>query len=722
MNGINQRLYNELFEKREVSCFLESYRDIYDQIWPCENLFKQFLSSNDTSVKMDTAKKIYFYIQMYDNFFLPSNYINNTIDYQERYKVNNTLGYIPQDHVIHSVNTYILGVYLFFNMTVLNKKLLDQILYAGSNKDKIQIFIKNWRCFAFYHDVGYYWETNFNSVENQECNDGKESNATRKDNSFWYDSIYFYVIKSVARLIVNIAFLRNSDKKFCLESLLNNINCIWIYDGETIDLDGLNATLHEFDSATMICDSDTLYGLGNSYPLLEEEKHLCVIFDQTNTAVAFIIKESNKFTKCIFRENYYLDVSNARLPEGWYCKYFVSDFKNNILRLVPTGQFGIVFAFFDNLPEKHKNQFDFYNAHNCEINDFYNCICEWLILNTKDRDLSNNTAIDLIKGKYTKDSFIEIIRNNLLDFCKKRDDKCFSREKLEETIRKAANEIIKSSEKLKEEVITNQNRIYQKENGVSYDILSYSHHLYVQLLNHFGLLGNNEANINVDNYNFATQYNKNGIDKLFNHNPSNEFAENLYKKIVELCDNLKISIKALFNYSPEHSSFDHGLISSGLLYQSAVLNNLILNFSTSNKAVKLSWYDVPDVNFFNSQECIDQYANIIFAVLLHNVATKENSPKVGVMYKQNIQINPFAFYGALCDLLQLWGRPKQINLSKSYLPEHHFLDTDFDIVAVENKIKIFCSRGDLEYVKNKINEGKTYIQGIQNIIEVHSIE
>ena len=723
MNGINQRLFDNLFVKKEVSCFVDSYRDLYYQIWPCEDMFIKFIKSNDSSVKMDTAKKIYFYIQMYDNFFLPSDYINNTIDYQEKFKVDDTLGYIPQDHVIHSINTYILGIYLFFNSTIFSNKLLDQILDTHSHKEKVLIFVKNWRCFAFYHDVGYYWETNVKIKQNDDTQESNKLGESLEDHYFWYNSLYFYVIRNVARLIVNVSFLRNGNKKFCLETVINNsVESKWLNNDKIIDSDTIKKVLSEFETATLICDSDTLDGISQSYPIIEDNKYLCVVLDETNVPLAFLIKKSNIIIDYICKENFHLDIFNSRLPKGISCQFFINDFKGKLLSYTPRYQHATIENFFNNLPDRYKNQIDFYDKHTYEIDSFYNGICEWLLTNTKERDLSN-TSIDLIKSKYAKEAFVDVLKNTLIDYCKKCDDKSLLKEQLPDTIKKYTREITKLSSKLSDEIYNTQNRIYQRENGVSHDILFYSQCLYKNLLAFFGLSCKNEnTSINVKNYSFIATDVEKGIVNLFNHDPSNEFAKNLYNKIIELCNDLQISSEKLFNYSPEHSLFDHGIVSSGLLYQFAILNNSLLKFYYKDESISLSWYNLPNINFFDSKECIDQYGNIIFAVLLHNIKTRESDSLRGVKYKQNIRINPFAFYGALCDLLQLWGRPKQVNLSKSYLPEHHFLDTNFDIVVTDNKIKLLCSRSDLEYVQKKIDEGKTYLPGIEAIIEIHSID
>lgn len=55
--NINSRLYRILFAEKSVTKDNSFYRKYYNYIWPCEKLFKDFIKSKDSSVKLDYAKK-----------------------------------------------------------------------------------------------------------------------------------------------------------------------------------------------------------------------------------------------------------------------------------------------------------------------------------------------------------------------------------------------------------------------------------------------------------------------------------------------------------------------------------------------------------------------------------------------------------------------------------------------------------------------------------------
>ena len=70
--NINSRLYRILFAEKSVTKDNSFYRKYYHYIWPCEKLFKDFIKSKDSSVKLDYAKKIFEYINLFDDVLLPS--------------------------------------------------------------------------------------------------------------------------------------------------------------------------------------------------------------------------------------------------------------------------------------------------------------------------------------------------------------------------------------------------------------------------------------------------------------------------------------------------------------------------------------------------------------------------------------------------------------------------------------------------------------------------
>ncbi len=56
---IDKHFYDELFVEKKVSCYKDIYLYLYNEIWPSAKDFEKFLISTETSLKLDTAKRIY---------------------------------------------------------------------------------------------------------------------------------------------------------------------------------------------------------------------------------------------------------------------------------------------------------------------------------------------------------------------------------------------------------------------------------------------------------------------------------------------------------------------------------------------------------------------------------------------------------------------------------------------------------------------------------------
>lgn len=83
-------------------------------------------------------------------------------------------------------------------------------------------------------------------------------------------------------------------------------------------------------------------------------------------------------------------------------------------------------------------------------------------------------------------------------------------------------------------------------------------------------------------------------------------------------------------------------------------------------------------------------------------------------------MNAFSYFCTFCDVLQKWKRPKQLDFSKTNLPEHHYMNDDFDLVVTSNNIMIVCNNFDVDTIKKDIQNAETFLSGISNIIQIKS--
>jgi len=209
MNTINEMLLDSLFSNSKHTI---SGREIYSyvkrRIFPNADEYISFLKLSDMNEKRELAKKIIKRLCMFSNHQLPSEIIINISQY-ERSKENQSIdqNYIPQDHFVHIVNTYIFGVYLYFEHPSFAREL--NLLFSDKREGdnylrKINAtndFIRSWKSFCLFHDVGYPFEIYYGSTKK---NLSEETLNELQD----FNNIYTHLknqltFKALAKLVIN---------------------------------------------------------------------------------------------------------------------------------------------------------------------------------------------------------------------------------------------------------------------------------------------------------------------------------------------------------------------------------------------------------------------------------------------------------------------------------------------------------------------------------------
>jgi len=169
MNTINETLLSNLFlnTKRETPQ-QEIYSFVKGRIFPNAKEYVHFLRLSDLNEKREVAKRIVKRLCMCSNYQPPYEMIIN-VSQQEKSKKNQSIdkNYIPQDHFVHVVNTYIFGVYLYFNHPSCSREL--NLCFSDKRKEfnysrkinTVNDFISSWKSFCLYHDIGYPFEIQY---------------------------------------------------------------------------------------------------------------------------------------------------------------------------------------------------------------------------------------------------------------------------------------------------------------------------------------------------------------------------------------------------------------------------------------------------------------------------------------------------------------------------------------------------------------------------------
>lgn len=153
------------------------YREHRHMAFPNEEMFKEFLSEPDEQKKTQIAKDIILRLAFCSPFYIPNRYLFNLLHFEQMTKTTNQAGFTPQDHFVHSIYLYLLGIYIFFYHRNIHSAVLShfkhyrmiseksQTLHRRSTADSNAIydFLYAWRLFALAHDVGYPWENDGSS-------------------------------------------------------------------------------------------------------------------------------------------------------------------------------------------------------------------------------------------------------------------------------------------------------------------------------------------------------------------------------------------------------------------------------------------------------------------------------------------------------------------------------------------------------------------------------
>lgn len=702
MNTIDERLYDELFEKKHVNCQIELYRLLYNLIWPCEDLFKQFLISTDTSVKIKYAKKIFYVFNSRNEILFPDFIINELISVQQ-YDLKRNTNYIPQDHLIHSINLYVLGIYAFFNIEVFHRKLINET----NEKNlllKTETFVKKWILFSFYHDIGYVIEGNVDQGGNI-----RNKAVVQKYKDINDALVYKYATQCLAKLITNIYVLRQSKKTFKADKDIV-LNYDWIFDNNRITGMELVSKLQLYDDYVLLDGINSEDDYNYVSWLLQDINYLIVYENTTGTQLAYkfvnrngdIEVAYNNSLICQYSEffdeirNLYLSNKHSNIQ----CKYYANGLKNKISDMLPRKYKNEIWDYYDTcVPNDIKKKISLASNPNY-IEYVYTLINQWLCEITVEYDSNKEKIVKSPTESATErallyffEKYTSLHLKEILNFGNS------TKEKLQR--------IIEIFEKIPPNEVDKKIReYYNNDNGTIQPILHYFSNLLKSI--------NEELNKDCKYIDITDN-----IIKLspFYYNDSNTLAKKIYLNMQEASTRLKIDFNLLKEYSTDYTSCDHGVVSASILFHIFSFNEKMLKLMCKNPLLGLTYHNSSMACQSNEDESIEIYSNVIFSILLHNIYTK-SSKEYGINYKQNIDINAFSYFCSLMDALQKWGRTKQLDMSVVDIPKDHFLQHDFDIVFTDYKIKIICSTDISGSMRKEINKLEEYLPGASHIIKL----
>lgn len=733
MSNLYNRFLLEMFDKKQVRCHSDIYFREFESIWPCEWYFRQFLSSTTNDLRIEYAKKIYMHLRAFEDVILPEFTISNVISLQTTKLSETNAGYVPQDHVIHSINLYILGIYIFFNFPPFHKKILSEELANKMPQEKIQCFIKKWKAFSLYHDVGYFLEANIDKKGTSTVSPSDLLNYQQLHTHLLFE----YVTRSVARTILTAAIAQRSHRTFTHHTDDSQFHKIWrSVECEVNTSEGLRTMLSEFEGALMIEDVQSDRAFSHFVFVLDTQNVLMILLDEEDCPVGYALRTRDKISKIYIVKDSILDRSDVytahtckqlfeKLPLNCHITYCIQDAENSVYAHMPQEHSGLANHYYEKLPQSLHIPLSFAD-NDTKINQNYIDIYRWLI-RMAGSDLYNNrsipefdiykqsisshyiTAINCCLGKHIQTVLknaptiaVGEINNVLQEIAKSIQNK------------KTCQELISAIHQVAEQ-------LYSEEEGIAHDMLNYYEQTYQRVSFDFSNSAccvEDSLAKRLDSLKFIEQNGSGTVQiKLF-ANGDYPFEKNLYNKIRELSQKLQIDFDRLTTYSTDYTKGDHGLVSAGMLYQATVFAHYLAQYSKEHNDMKLAWHGVSGYTRLASETDVDDYAQVIFAILLHNIYTRKSNSNFGVDYQQSIEFAPFSFFCAFCDTFQKWHRPKQLDYSKTNLTANHFLGNEFDLVVTDEKICLKCNAQDAISIRKRLEDENMYLPGVLYLVHI----
>jgi hypothetical protein len=757
------------------------YRCLEERIFPNRDDFINFLQAGEIDERVNYAKKI-IRRMCFDSNYPPPYFLLENLLAAELSDVNKseTEKYTAQDHFMHIVNLYLLGIYAFFYHSTLNKALIS----AFSNKNRrsesarnlnipsIKDFIRSWKYFCIYHDITYPIEILYKKENNSISS--KEDTYKQFLDPFNNISKLLnkeYLIEAMAKLIVILELLDDNDNVL-LKDVFSNLDCSFDDEENTINVDDIIKQYGDYWGINKLYTYDNSKLVRN---FMDKKDLLSVLLDTTtgNPVGLLCFNEIKKdvFILC----NYDVEISKERI------KLILQDED-----MAMDNKFRIMY-FINDLKKLKKDIHDACGLEDGDIKKCGNFLKKWSDKNNKKK--SNFHDFYRIKnpqklGMYLYDKYEQTFKifNEL--FCCEPDgeyyipsrfrdegtveyeiqakiyNKYINKEKLSENISTNMKNVIKEkiTENMIEEINNNKpntkeelknilleklvklfndesknviNEILEKTcENVSKDVFNELEaefeescvmiHVFLVLSKRLGL-----DKVRDDDFLSTEGF---YIDKILTSCSKNTRINEIIKKLDNRFNKeINISLNTfLKDYVPEHICYDHGISASLFyLYSNFHAYNIIDNNSDNEndylKGLKLLIWGA-DIQAAKTK-LVDNYRFVIeqtaYAIMNHNIYTHEFKRNFDKEWITKINESPFSYFCILMDSLQLWNRPKFIahNL-RNWDPEFSYSNYNIIINDDELSILFLIYIDNKKKVENRINELNTYLENCTSLISI----
>ena len=628
---------------------------------------------------------------------------NTLIDLEEVNLVETDDAFITRDHSVHSVNIYLLGLYLYFSFGIFNKQIKSYFsssvfkhIYSYDNSTNVFLsFFNCWAIFSLNHDIGYPLEVlidndgNIKYSSQTKIIDNLNLMTDKIANEFSLNEIVFFVGLQV--------ILKTSN-----EDLIDNLNEVEL--SIVKDINKLDIT--EYTRLNNIIS----YNIFDYYKSAFTFSKMCFIVNNHKTLEKYLCYSvNNVLYQFSFNSKSVKEISEEFLKDPQFDVdfYYPKKFFNNIIKT--------------NLSKFKSYEKDIVSASSELLSEttisFAGIVDEASYIEflydiyTKIKSNLHDEVRAPTKEYYNKYllSFNEFIKEkiftSLSNFKLNINYETPIKDVLFNWYSKLA-ESINSPDEQKEDVVK---FLKQEGTNTSFNLKP----LFIRIKSQY-----TDA---------LAQYKESCFLKQENNKISFKDYSPVFKKFMQefvngygtlcvdsgLIDNID-KIASVMSYHPNHSLFDHGLASCLLTLENyfkiSVINDYNKSFFFRRHNI-----DIPSSKVFTTAT---------YSILVHNIYTSfwnELSSKKNI--KHSLIKNPFVYFCLFCDNLQIWDRPYRVNQGKIELNAPSLSSKDISIIPTKNKLCIQCISLEAEkIVSNFQKDLDDYLKDASKLISLNISE
>jgi hypothetical protein len=730
------------------------YLDNINRIFPGKNDFIQFLEEKDNQKRIDLSAALIVRLLKESCLYMPSKFLYSIVEIEERLtpKLNN-IQYFPQDHFVHIVNMYMLGVYLYMYHKKFHRTLnthLESVRQANDIKGIITKevllfdFIYCWRTFSLLHDIGYIYEFEYDNKDDKYNHISKDLFKIRSR----MKHLNQYILEELS-----ISWLSRMSSWTLIDESFPKINLTTLDPEYSIIYESLSRS--HLPLMQKPFDKD-IYKHHYSIPQLNGKMFYSILANICSVSNLVILVSNSKARKLLFsilpdlndKNKYNLHMHDNTFKSSTIDpEHFVYSLINGKLpQTIDTNIYDIhvycpnyissMISYFDDISTHIKGRFNKVRVDNA-CHKIINDTSVQVSTITSDTDYHNFEHIvynQLIKWWWTSNlsnttrskeniscDIESLIYNNVLDKNKY------------EIINVVINMIRESYNELDISNISSSS----KHNFDKYIDIILSRILNIEKIKDQTLekcLDDIQSGINdeTDRYYVLNEVN----DKYLKNTLEPMVKKNSRLLLREMVDSLlhksqMPAIKELLKYKPDYlksNSIDHGIASYYMceaMYGYYCAMSDIMKYNGSDKDLNILKKTISIINGIGSKDSIVNYeyrntklfAEACRAIIMHNIYPKYLDKK----YKNkrvSIKKEPFCYFSMIVDAIQRWDRDIRIWHDYKKFPYKTKSD-DYNIFINEGYIVIseYDKEIDIINIVKKMTEGlNEYMEGASHFI------